>query len=328
MSFNSQQPTSTGSGLKLVGGSAQDPGGALAIGVLNDANPDRLQVLGDGSHVWGDGTLAGDTFMQRLWPGILNARGYSKSPVLFDHFLQGAGALNSSLPQLWVNTETGTGTSHAVFVPAATNIGGTVAGVAGGTTNNAQELAGKNVGWQVSTMANATSKIGGIVAAQAMVFETRMKCVGSTTATDGDFYFGMANAVTYTSGLPFILSAASIFTTYVPVEFVGFGYTSLATSGPAYTASGNLIFPFAQKNSAVPAVTAGGIVKDSAYHTYTLVMDKSANTKMYIDGVLVATIAAAFTAATALTPYFNVVSENSHANTMTIDYILVAGDLV
>src|SRR5688500_11699057 len=103
----------------------------------------------------------------RLTGGGIEAR----APFIFDHFAYGAGALNSHVPQNWVTAEAGSGT---VFAPGAT--GGTyLTGVTGATTNNGEELAGKGVLWNPSTM-------GGLV------LEARLKFQATGTETDGDFY--------------------------------------------------------------------------------------------------------------------------------------------
>src|SRR3972149_7218470 len=90
-----------------------------------------------------------------------------RAPYIFDHFAYGAGAFNSHVPQNFVTTETGSGTP---FAPGATGI--TVAtGATGGTTNNAEELAGKNVCWTPSTMGDKVH----------LVCEARFKAVGTPT---------------------------------------------------------------------------------------------------------------------------------------------------
>src|SRR5438105_10757709 len=71
---------------------------------------------------------------------------------LFDDFTYGAGAVNSNVPQNWVQTETGAGGSKAIWAPSATVANGVLIGVAGATSANAEELAGKLVGWTPSTM--------------------------------------------------------------------------------------------------------------------------------------------------------------------------------
>src|SRR3990167_2194076 len=235
-----------------------------------------------------------------------------RAPHIFDHFAYGAGAFNSHVPQNWVTTETGTGTP---FAPGASGI--TVAtGASGGGTNNAEELAGKNVCWSPSTMGDKVH----------LVCEARFKAVGTTTATDGDFYFGLADAVTYTSSLPYVVSAASALTTHVPSEFAGFCYSSIPTSGALYSASGNLIGAITTKVDE-DTVTASTKVKDSNYHIYRIEIDGSGNAAFYYYDALVMTVAAAITAATALTPYLGAVAKNSHAHTITLDYLYVGGDI-
>lgn len=235
------------------------------------------------------------------------------APSIFDHFAYGAGAFNSHVPQTFVTTETGSGTP---FAPGAT--GATVAiGISGGITNNGEELAGKLVGWNPSTMATKSK----------LVLEVRAKFVGATTATDGDFGIGFADAVTYTNSLPYVFSAASAFTTSVPTEFCGFWYSSIPTSGTLYSASGNYV-GLATTISNVDSVASSGKVKDSSFHTYRIEMDSSANAQFFYDGAHVGSVAAAITANTAMTPYVVAIAKNSHTNTATLDYIYVGGDVV
>lgn len=229
-------------------------------------------------------------------------------PYIFDHFAYGAGAMNSHVPQNWVTAEAGSGT---VFAPGAT--GATVAIAAtGGTTNNGEELAGKGVLWTPSTM-------GGIV------MECRIKFVGTTTATDGDFYIGFNDAVTE-SALPYVVSATSTLTTHEPTNGAFFAYTSIATSGSLYLANGNHIGIVTSKED-TDTVTAPSVsvVKDSSFHVYRLEVDSSGNAAFLIDGVSIGSVAVAFTASTPMTPYICAVNKNSHINTATLDYLYVAG---
>ena len=237
-----------------------------------------------------------------------------RAPYIFDHFAYGAGAFNSHVPQNWVTTETGAATP---FAPGATGI--TVAtGATGGTTNNAEEIAGKLVSWNPSTMGDNVR----------LVLEVRAKFVGTTTAADGDFAIGLADAVTYTSGLAYVVSAASALTTHVPTEFCGFYYSSIPTSGGLYNSAGNNFVGAVTSKADVDTVTASTKAKDSSYHIFRIEMDSSANAAFYYDDEKVMTVAAAITANTALTPYIAAIAKNSHVNTATVDYIYVGGDLV
>jgi hypothetical protein len=236
-----------------------------------------------------------------------------RAPSIFDHFAYGAGAFNSHVPQYWVGTETGAATP---FAPGAT--GATVAiGVTGATTNNAQELAGKGVLWTPSTMATN----------QRLVLEVRAKAVGATEPLDGDFTIGLADAVTYTNGLAYVVSAASALTTHAPTEFCGFYYSSIPTSGALFASGGNYIGAITSK-AAVDTVTASSKVKDSSFHIYRIELDAAGNAAFYYDDEKVMSVAAAITAATALTPYIAGIAKASHALTVTLDYIFVGGDLV
>ena len=52
-----------------------------------------------------------------------------------------------------------------------------------------------------------------------LTFAARVKVVGATEPVDGDFTIGLADAVTYTSGVPHVVGASSLYTTDLPVEF-------------------------------------------------------------------------------------------------------------
>ncbi len=236
-----------------------------------------------------------------------------RAPGILDHFAYGAGAFNSHVPQNWVTTETGAATP---FAPGAT--GATVAiGVTGATTNNGQELAGKLVGWNPSTMA----------ADAPLVLEVRAKFVGTTTATDGDFAIGFADAVTYASSLAYVVSAASALTTSVPTEFCGFYYSSIPTSGTLFLAGGNPVGAITTK-AGTDTINTTGVVKDSSFHIYRIELDAAGGATFYIDDTRVLSVPAAVTANTALVPYIAAIAKNSHAHTATIDYIFVGGDVV
>jgi hypothetical protein len=249
-----------------------------------------------------DGIAFGKQVRTRQF-GVIN-----DAPFIFDHFAYGAGALNSHVPQNWVTTETGTGTP---FAPGAT--GGTyLTGVTGGTTNNGEEVAGKGVLWVPSTM-------GGIV------LECRAKFDGATTATDGDFYLGLNDAVTETNSLPYVVSAASALTTHAPTDGAFFAYTSIATSGSLFLADGNHIGMITSKAD-VDTVTAPSrsVVKDSEFHVYRLEIDAAGNCAFLIDGNSIGSVAVGLTPSVALTPYICAVAKNSHTNTATLDYLYVA----
>ena len=237
-----------------------------------------------------------------------------RPPSIFDHFT-GIAAFNSAVPQEWVVTETGSATPFAV---TSGGVGGHAIGVTGATTNNAEEIAGKNVCWIPSTMAGN----------QKLILEVRAKFVGATAAVDGDYVIGFADAVTFTSGLPFVVGTSSLYTTESPVEFAGFHYSSIPTSGTLYAASANYVGIKTNKNSVGAVAVSSGVVKTSSFKIYRIEMDASANAQFYIDDVHVGSVAVATTAATALTPYIGAVAKASHTNTATIDYIFVGGDLV
>lgn len=235
-----------------------------------------------------------------------------RQDILFEHFNAGAVAINSWAPQTLVTTETGAATPFAINATAGSN----AVCVTGATTNNAQELAGKKVGWNPSTR-------GGLV------LECRLKVVAATTATDGDFYIGFADAVTYTNSLPYVVSAASALTTNVPSNFAGFAYSSIATSGALFLTGGNHIGMVTTKAD-VDTVTAPSVsvVKDSSFHVYRLEIDSTGAATFFIDDVHVGTVAGAVTANVEYTPYINIVAKNSHAVTATLDYLRVSAPYV
>lgn len=245
-----------------------------------------------------------------------------RTDEIFDHFNTGAGALNSAVPQHWVNTQAGSGT---LFVSGA-GAGSYAVGVSGATTDNAVELAGKKLGWNCSTRCT--------LASDRMVLEVRAKFVGTTAATDGDFLIGFGDAVTQASSLAYVVSAASAVTTGAPTEFVGFYYSSIPTSGALYGASGNAIGAISSiagtdtVTALVSQDTRAAIVKDSTIRIFRLEVDSAANATFFIDDVYCGYIAAAYTANTEMTPYIAVIAKNSHAHTATIDYISVSAPYV
>src|SRR5439155_19114552 len=135
-------------------------------------------------------------------------------------------------------------------------VGGALVDGTGATTNNGEELAGKGVIWQPSTMGTPGP----------LVLEVRAKFVGATTAKDGDYYLGFADAVTYTNSLPYVLSAASAFTTSAPVEFAGFGYSSIPSSGSMFNSGGNnFISGVTEKSSVAGSLVPSTTAKDSSF---------------------------------------------------------------
>jgi hypothetical protein len=252
---------------------------------------------------------------------------FSRTPYVFSHFLDNAAV---STQGSFTTTETGAGGGKAIFVYTAATAGGVITGVSGATTANAEEVAGTSVSWAPSTSA--------VLPNAPLVFETRAKFVGTTTATDGDFAIGFANAITATSGRAIIVGASSVVTTGL-VEFAGLFYSSLPTSlalfnSAAAGAVGNFLGMNSVKNSVVSAAGVGvaatdenaaKFAKDSSFHIYRVELDSAANMALYVDDRFAGSTAAATTAATALTPYIGAVSQNSHSNTATVDYIFAGG---
>jgi hypothetical protein len=220
-------------------------------------------------------------------------------------FMEGAGALNSWVPQPLVTTETGAATPFAVNA----TVGSELVCVTGATTDNGQELAGKKVGWNPSTMDGITLIV-------------RAKFVAATTATDGDICIGFNDAVTETNSLAYVVSTASALTTHAPTDHASFYYSSIPTSGALYSASGN-VWGFVTTKASTDTVTAPSTasVKDSSYHVFRLDIDSSGNATYHIDGVHVGTVASAVTANIPYTPYIACIAKNSHALTGTIDFI-------
>jgi hypothetical protein len=217
----------------------------------------------------------------------------------------------------YTGTAVGTTGNDVPVTGLATEPGGAITMASGTDANGAQEVAMGNISWKPSTMGPLT-------------LEARFKVVAATEPIDGDFTFGFADAITFTSSVPFIMGATSAYTTDVPTEFAGFYYSSIPTSGAhaATTATpiGNYIGYHTVKNGTGTAASSTGVQKDSDYHTYRVTVSAAGLCMFYIDGDHVASSAsAAVTIATALTPYFNVTTKASHENTMTIDYIYVSG---
>lgn len=242
-----------------------------------------------------------------------NYRIESRGPILHDHFVTGAGAVNSYVPQTFVTTEAGSGT---IWVSNAT-AGSYLVGITGATTNNAQELAGKKLGWNPSTQSG-------------IFLECRLKTIGATTATDGDCIIGFNDAVTEASALAYVVGADSLLTTHAPTNHASFYYSSIPTSGNMYTASGNIWVPLTTiaDTDTVNTPTVSN-VKDSSFHIFRLEIDASGNATYFYDDVLMAYVASAVTANIEYTPYIAVVAKNSHAVATSIDWITVgAGSYV
>lgn len=266
--------------------------------IAQDSDPENVAEI---SHLW---TLLGGPESR-----LQNYR----TPVLFDDFLN-PPTLNTSN---WTGTADGTTGNDVPVAAVADTACGEITMASGSGALEAQEVAGAHIAWIPSTMG-------------PLVLEVRAKFVAATAAVDGDFAIGFADAVTYTGSNPFILSAASVYTTDLPVEFAGFNYTSLATSGALYNSAasgavGNFIGIKTCKNGTGTVAVSSGVAKNSSYKTYRVTISNSGLCTFYIDGQQVGQSAdAAVTVATALTPYIQVHTQASHENTATIDYIYVS----
>ncbi len=260
-----------------------------------------------GGSGWFNTTTDGVQQVVEFHKGIAPTRPFGL--FIFDDFLDKAAIDTKAV---FDQLETGTGTSHAVFVNSATSNGGYCVGVAGATSANAQEIAGQNVGWKASTMG-------------PLFIEVRGSFVGTTTAADGDHFIGFSDVVTATSGLSYDISLTSTVTATGVTEGAMVGYSSIPTSGALHPASGNNYYGFFTTKATVAATPGAGTAlakKDSNMHVYRVVVDASGNCTFSMDGVVIGAATAAVTAATAVTPYVNVIGRNSHANTATLDYIL------
>lgn len=240
------------------------------------------------------------------------SRMFSRSPYIFSHFEAGAGAMNSWVPQIFVTTEAGTGTPFAVGATGAT----VATGVTGATTNNAEELAGKLVGWNPSTMT-----------AGNLIMEVRMKTT-STTARNGDFFMGFNDAVTEASSLPYVVSTTSTLTTHAPTDAALFCYSSIPTSGALFSSTNNTFIGAITSKADVDTVTASTKIKDSNYHIYKVELTSAGHAQFYYDDEKIMVVASAVTADIAYTPYICAVAKASEAQTMLIDYIYVGGSYV
>jgi hypothetical protein len=226
-----------------------------------------------------------------------------RNPEIHEHFCDGAGAINSWVPQPFVTTEAGSGT---IWVGNAT-AGSYLVGVTGATTDNAQELAGKKVGWNPSTM-------GGIY------IEARFKTIGATTATDGDCYFGFSDAVTESNSLPYVVGATSALTTHAPTSAALFAYSSIATSGSLASVWGTITTKADVDVVSAPLFTS---TKDSSFHIFRLEIGSAGECSFFYDDVLLKYLSTGATANIEYTPYLCHVAKNSHAVTTTVDYITV-----
>jgi len=256
--------------------------------------------------------VAETAYLWTILGGAESQLQYRRTPVLFDDFLNPPTLSTSN----WTGTADGTTGNDVPVAAVADTACGEITMASGSGALEAQEVAGAHIAWIPSTMG-------------PLVMEVRAKFVGATEPIDGDFALGFADAVTYTGSNPFILSAASAYTTDLPVEFAGFNYTSLATSGALYNSAaatpiGNFIGVKTCKNGTGTAAVSSGIAKNSLYKTYKVTVSNSGLCKFYIDHIQVGESAdAAVTVATAVTPYIQVHTQASHENTATIDYIYV-----
>lgn len=240
------------------------------------------------------------------------SRMFSRSPYIFHHFAEGAGAFNSWVPQPFVTTETGSGTPFAVGATGAT----VATGVTGATTNNGEELAGKNVCWNPSTMT-----------AGNLVMEVRMKTT-STTARNGDFYLGFNDAVTEASSLPYVVSTTSTLTTHAPTNAALFAYSSIPTSGALFSSTNNTFIGAVTSNDNTDTVTASTKIKNSNYHIYRVELTDAGHAQFFYDDEKIMVVASAVVANIDYTPYICAVAKASEAQTMLIDYIYVGGSYV
>jgi hypothetical protein len=247
-----------------------------------------------------------------------NSMFLNRAPQIFDHFVTNTLDLTNGL---WTEHATGTTGSDVVAVEVASGLGGLITG-ATGTDALAGQIVTSRLLWNPSTMATKKN----------LFVEVRAKFVGATTATDGAFYIGFGDAVTYTNDAPYVISAAGATTTGVPTEGAFVGYTSIAqTSGPVFAAPGASLSLFALTSKTGTDTVTGlrtSNKKDSAFHTYRVEINSAGDCRFFVDDTFQASVPAGITANTPVAAQVNIMSNNSHENTFTIDYIAAGGGIV
>lgn len=278
------------------------------------------------------------------------------SPQIFDHF-------NTYKPATYTNTgpflnpftytTTGTAvTNPTILAVGASNVTGGAGGVLELTTDDVQ-----NTAEEVAGPLSATVDTGAPI-----VFEARLKVRGAASSTFAtrEAFFGLADALTYTSGQPYTVTTASLITgTNVPTDFCGFAISGVPTSGALFNtdtdgsgtdganvgyittvASVDTITPlnfsvagvgdgstvatgrFAANNS--NNATTGAVNNTATYHVYRIEVDNIGVPRFFVDGKYGGK-GAALTITVPFGPYFSVISKTaSAANTsaiMDIDYV-------
>lgn len=296
-------------------------------------------------------TQYGKSLHLRKGAGLL-----ADSPTIFDHFNQyKPAAITATGPLLYPFTYTSTGTAvtnPTILAVGASNVTGGAGGVLELTTDDVQ-----NTAEEISTPLMATIDTGA-----PLVFETRLKVRGAASSTFAtrEAFFGLGDALTYTSGQPYTVTTASAITgTNVPTDFCGFAISGVPTSGTLFNtdtdgsgtdganvgyittvASVDTITPlnfsvsgvgdgssvalgrFAANNS--NNATTGAVNNTATYHVYRIEVDPAGVPRFFVDGKYGGK-GAALTATVPFGAYFTIISKTaSAANTqaiMDIDYV-------
>jgi hypothetical protein len=278
------------------------------------------------------------------------------SPQKFIHFNEWKpAAYTSTGPMLNDFTYTTTGTAvvnPTILAVGASNVTGGAGGVLRLTTDDVQ-----NTAEEISTPLMATIDTGA-----PLIFETRLKVSGgaSSAFATRESFFGLADALTYTNGQPYTVTAASAITgTNVPTDFCGFAISGVPTSGTlfntdtdgsgtdganvGYITTVNNVDTITPLNFSVAGVgdgssvalgrfaannsnnaTTGAVNNTATYHVYRIEVDPAGVPRFFVDGKYGGK-GAALTATVPFGAYFTIISKTaSAANTesrLDIDYV-------
>lgn len=243
---------------------------------------------------------------------LVNGAGFlNRTPQLFSHFDK------TLVAGEWVATETGTGTNHAAFANSVT-AGGWAKGIAGATGSQAQEI-GSVVAFTPSTQALF----------KPIVFEARVSI--PTSVATGNVFVGLMDHNTATSGLAYVMSTSSTFTTSYPTDAVGFVYSATPTSGNLFTTSGNYwgaVSTISNTDTATRLdVNKAAKVAVSTAYVLRVEVDANGTAVFFQNGAFMGRVYQAVTAATPLYAYANITAVGSASTYLDIDYIYYRADL-
>lgn len=161
---------------------------------------------------------------------------------------------------------------------------------------------------------------------EPLVFEARVQ--PGATITSMEYWVGITDAGSEAVDTAiYKMGTDSTFSVSVPTDGVFLGFSTLPTSGGAFTTGGNQHIAIATKADTDTLVaTGGGAVAASTFYNYRIELDANGTARFYVNDQLLGTQVAALTTTVAVAGLVTVIPRTTAARILTVDYAYISGD--